>query len=135
MKSFKYLVIAFAMLPFLQSCEKEGDAAPQRTTHVVTLQNNTGATGCGADGLTVTYLVSYRDIQVDVDIDEGRTAIINVLVEDKESINIMVQRTSDDMTLANTDIVVRTSSRPDHLGSENRRIAYCLAFDLGVFDF
>jgi len=133
MKSLKYLLF-LAILPFLQSCEKE-ETTPNRTTHVVTLENNTGVTGCGAAGLTVTYLVSYRDIQVDVDVDEGRSAIINVLVEDKESINVMVQNTADGTTIANTNVTVRTTSRPDHLSSENRRISYCIAFDLDIFDF
>lgn len=134
MKNLKYLVLLLIIVPFFQSCGKE-ETEPERTTNLVKLENNTGVTGCFASGLTVTFLVSYRDIQVDVDIEQGRSAIINVLVEDNESINVVVQNTSDDTVIANADVNVRTDSRPENLAIESRRISYCQAFNLGFHDF
>jgi len=134
MKNLKLLFLFIITVICFQSCEKD-ETTPERTTNLVKLENNTGITGCSTGGITVTFLVSYRDIQVDVDIEQGRSAFINVLVEDNESINIVVQNTSDDSTIANADINVRTDSRPDNLGIETRRISYCRAFDLGFHDF
>ena len=134
MKVLKFTLLSFAILSLFQSCQKD-ETEPKRSTHVVTLENNTSVTGCGGNGLEVTFLISYRDIQVDVDVEKARSAIINVLVEDGESINVKVQRTSDDSPLADANVTVRTDSRPDHLENEHRRISYCSAFDLNFLNF
>ncbi len=135
MKTLKFIALSLIILSVFSTCDKEEESGPERTTHVVTLENNTGITGCFAGGLDVTFLVRYRDIVVEVVVMRERSAIINVLVEDNESINIIVQNASDGSRLADKNVVVRTESRPDHLEGEHRRISYCQAFNLIVSNF
>jgi len=136
MKTTAYLFFLL-MSPFLFSCDddkdKDEDEEPDRTTNLVTLQNNTGQAGsgfCFPNEPQVTFIVSYRDIQVDASINSGGAqGFINVLVEDGESINVRVQRTSDDTVIANANVNVRTTSRP--LPEDTpRRIIYCEPFEL-----
>ena len=134
MNLYSHLIALFLLTIVFTSCQKE-DGETQRTTNLVTLYNNTGVTGCSAAKLSVNFIVSYRDIQVDVSVDGQRSAIINVLVEDGESINVRVQNSSDDTLLADTDVVVRTESRTAELESEFRSISYCTAFNLTFNNF
>jgi len=136
MKLTKYLFVLLLILPLYSACETDGEEdeeEPDRTTNLVTLQNNSGEAGsgfCFPNEAQLTFIVSYRDIQVDATINStGTQGFINVLVEDGESINVRVQRTSDDTTLANANVNVRTTSRP---GPEDapRRIIYCEPFAL-----
>ncbi len=125
------------MTPFLLAftCDEDDDEddEPERTINLVTLQNNSGPAGsgfCYPEEPQVIFIVSYRDIQVDASINsEGAQGFINVLVEDGESINVRVQRSSDDTTIANANINVRTTSRPFPEDTP-RRIIYCENFDL-----
>jgi len=129
------------MSPFLMSfsCDDDSDDDEeeiQRTTHTVTLRNESGVIGCGmGPGFQVTFVVSYRDIQVDATINDGTFGIINVLVEDGESINVQVYRTDDDTLFADSNVNVRTTSRPEFLEDEFRSITYCEAFQLVFANF
>ncbi|WP_353776875.1 hypothetical protein [Winogradskyella sp. 3972H.M.0a.05] len=138
MKLLNYLFVFVFILPLFIDCEDdEMDDEPERTTVLVTLQNNAGgfgAGGCFPTEDSVTFIVSYRDISVDADITGGGQGFINVLVEDNESINVIVQRTSDDVVLGNANVNVRTESRP---GPEDaaRRIIYCEPFEIQFENF
>ena len=121
------------------SCDEDDDEEeePERKTVLVTLQNNAGdfgSGGCFPSEDSVTFIVSYRDIQVDASISGGSSGFINVLVEDGESINVIVQRTNDNTLLANANVNVRTYSRP---GPEDatRRVTYCEPFALQFENF
>jgi len=140
MKPLKYIFIVLLMLPlFSSTCEEEDEAEeeePQRTTVLLTLNNNSGLSGCNIlNPQKVSFIVSYRDIQVDVVIEPEQGAFLNALVEDGESINIRVLRFEDDMLLADANVSVRTTSRPANLEGEPRTISYCRAFNLAFSNF
>lgn len=137
MKTFKYILIFLLIIPLFLACEEDegGDNEPERTTVTVTLKNEGGALGCSSQAEQVTFIVSYRDIQVDATINSGTFGVINVLVEDGESINVVVQRTSDNTVLANSNVNVRTESRPFNDTAPGRKITYCDTFDLIFSDF
>ncbi len=133
MKTIKYIFIVLLFVPLLFSCDEvtEEDEEPEQTSHLITFQNFTDITGCGElGGDTVTFIISYRDIQVDIEIEAGNEAYLNVLVEDGESINVKVQKTSDDLLLADANVSVRTESRPEEMEELIRVVTYCQAFDL-----
>jgi len=131
-----FLVTIFGCFLFL-SCDEEDneDDEPDRTTHLVTFDNNSGVSGCGFVDVDVTFLVTYRDIQASIDLPAPGTGFLNVLVEDAESINIQVFNTNDDTPLANANVTVRTSSRPENLEGEPRTVTYCTAFNLIFSNF
>ena len=134
MKNFKYILLVFIISPFLFTCDEDDSKDEdeiERTTHTVTLRNESGVNGCGfGPGIQITYVVSYRDIQVDATINDGTFGIINVLVEDGESINVKVYKTDDDTLFADANVNVRTTSRPDFLEDEFRAVTFCEAFNL-----
>ena len=137
MKLISYMFALILFMPLFINCEddemEEDDV--ERTTVLVTLQNNAGgfgAGGCFPTEDSVTFIVSYRDISVDAAITGGGQGFINVLVEDGESINVIVQRTSDDIVLGNANVNVRTESRP---GDAERRIIYCEPFEIQFENF
>lgn len=137
LKTLKPIFFFLLMTPFLLSfsCDEDDsddEEEVQRTSHTVSLRNESGAPGCGGfeSGFQITYVVSYRDIQVDATINDGTFGVINVLVEDGESINVQVYRTDDDTLFADANVNVRTSSRPDVLEDEFRAITFCEAFNL-----
>nr|WP_321234464.1 hypothetical protein [uncultured Psychroserpens sp.] len=140
MKTFKPILFFLLMTPFLFSfsCDDEDEEdEPDRKTVLVTLQNNAGdigSGGCIPIENSLTFIVSYRDIQVDAAINGGSQGFINVLVEDGESINVIVQRTDSGILRSNSNVNVRTDSRP---GPEDapRRIIYCEAFELQFENF
>ncbi len=142
MKSFKPFIILILMTTCLLSfsCDEDSDDDDdevQRTTHVVTLNNNLGEPGCipfGLGEVPIVFIVSYRDIQVDATINPGASGFINVLVEDAESINVVVQDL-DGTPLANANVNVRTTSRPESLEGLPRIIRYCEAFQLNFENF
>jgi len=136
MKTIKYILLILLILPLLNSCDKNeiNSLFADRITVTVSLQNSSGATGCAAT-VEVTFIVSYRDIQVDVTVNPGSIGIINVLVEDRESINVIVQRTSDNTVLSNANVNVRTESRPDNLEGITRKASYCRNSDLIFTNF
>ena len=138
MKTFKYLFLVLLIMPFLISCDEDekDDEDVQRTTHTVTLKNESGVPGCAlGEGFEATFLVTYRDIQVSADINDGSFGIINVLVEDGESINVRVFKTEDDTLFADANVDVRTTSRPEELEEEIRSITFCQAFQLNFQNF
>ena len=126
----------------LVSCDKkenDDDSMPEQTTHLLKITNNSGLSECFGEFLddnTITFLISYRDVQASADITNGAggTGFFNVLVEDAESINVKVFKTDDDTLLADTDINVRTSSRPGPAEVE-RQVIFCNSFDLIVLNF
>lgn len=126
------------MTPFLFSCDDESDDEEeeiQRTTKLVTLNNNLGEPGCfGFADAPVVFIVSYRDIQVDATINPGASGFINVLVEDAESINVVVQKVDTEI-IANANVIVRTTSRPEALEGSARIITFCENFSLNFENF
>lgn len=138
MKTLKTIFVSLLILTLIYSCDEDEmeEEEIERTTHTVTLRNESGAPGCGfGAGFEATYLVTYRDIQVSADINDGTFGIINVLVEDGESINVKVFRTDDDTLFADANVNVRTTSRPDFLEEEFRTITFCEAFQLNFQNF
>jgi len=141
MKKLIYILLVLVTTPFLFACDEDSDETEdevQRTSHTVTLYNSLGDTGCypvgGISEFEVVFIVSYRDIQVDATINPGAYGFINVLVEDTESINVIVQDLSGTI-LANANVNVRTTSRPEFLEDSPRRIRYCEAFQLNFENF
>ncbi|MBV1922561.1 MAG: hypothetical protein KUG68_00880 [Flavobacteriaceae bacterium] len=138
MKPVKYIFFLLLLTPFLFSCDEEDedeDEEPERTTHLVTFNNNRGSTGGCFPGYTVDFLVTYRDIQASLNLPAGGTGFLNVLVEDNESINVQVIKISDDQIVADANVNVRTTSRPDNLEGEFRTVNFCDAFDLNFNNF
>lgn len=138
MKSLKYIFILLLIVPLLISCDEEEDdeeEEPDRTTHLVTFNNNRGSTGGCFPGYTVDFLVTYRDIQASLNLPAGGTGFLNVLVEDSESINVQVIKISDDQIVADANVNVRTTSRPQNLEGEPRTVNFCDAFDLNFNNF
>jgi len=139
MKTYKYIAFVLLLFPLLFSCDEESDKEeePKRTTQLITLENSTGTPGLGcgpADGgMTVTFLITYSDIQVSANIQDRNFGFVNVLVEDGERIQVKVLKTSDDTLLADSSVSVRTDSRPSDL--EGRTIEYCTAFALKFHNF
>ncbi len=127
------------MTPFLFSfsCEDDEDEEeePNRETVLITFDNNSGVSGCGFVDVNVTFLVTYRDIQASLDLPAPGTGFLNVLVEDGESINVQVVNTDNDTPLANANVNVRTTSRPDNLEGNPRIVTYCTAFNLSFSNF
>lgn len=132
-----FFLIFVCTLSLYISCdseEEEEEGMPNRLTQLIALHNDTGADGgCPAEP-SVTFVISYRDVQVDASISEDNTGFVNVLVADGESINVQVRRTSDNNILSDADIDVRTTSRP---GDQDaiRRIRYCESFNLEFENF
>lgn len=133
MRTLKHILFVLIMTPFLFSCDEENENEEedvQRTTHVVTLHNNLGEPGCfGFGDAPVVFIVSYRDIQVEATINPGASGFINVLVEDAESINVIVQKLDTEI-IANANVNVRTTSRPESLDDLARIITFCENFSL-----
>lgn len=142
MNYFRQLFFIILAFPFLMlvSCDEATETEEeevQRTTHLVTLDNNLGTPDCIPFGLEenpVVFIVSYRDIQVDATINPSASGFINVLVEDNESINVIVQD-EDGTLLADANVNVRTTSRPESLDGLPRIIRYCEAFQIGFENF
>lgn len=137
----RHLIIVVLIVPFLMllSCDEDNEEGEevQRTTHLVRLDNNLGEPGCipfGLEEAPIVFIVSYRNIQVDATINPGASGFINVLVEDNESINVIVQD-EDGTLLADANVNVRTLSRPESLEELPRIIRYCEAFQLDFENF
>ncbi len=130
------LVIVFSYAFSCSEDEETTDEEPDRTTVLLTLNNNSGLSGCTIlNPVDITFIISYRDVQANVDILSEQGAFLNINVEDGEIINVIVQRTSDDLLLADRNISVRTTSRPAILEGEPRTISYCTAFELFISNF
>lgn len=136
MKTIKYIFLILLVFQFTFSCDETEaeDEEPERLTVLLTLNNNRGASGCNPP-YDVTFVINYRDIQAIVDVGSENTAFLNALVEDGESINVQVRRTSDDTVVADANVSVRTTSRPDNLEDSFRTISFCKAFDLSFQNF
>lgn len=136
MKPVKYIFYFLMIVPFLISCDEDSDENddPERTSHLVTFNNNRGASGCNPP-YAVTFVVSYRDIQAFIDLPDEGTGFLTVLVEDGESINVQVRQQSDDEVVADANVNVRTTSRPDNLEGEPRTVSFCQAFSLAFSNF
>lgn len=135
MRLFKYGVLLFLCIS-LSGCEEEGteEDEPERTNALITFHNNRGVSGCNPP-YAVTFVVEYRDIQAFIDLSAPNTGFLNVLVEDGESIRIQVRQQSDDEVVADANVTVRTTSRPEGLEGEPRTVTFCRAFDLGFQNF
>ncbi len=138
MRLFKYGILLFLYVSLTISCEEEEtddtEDEPDRTHALVTFNNNRGASGCNPP-YAIVFIVSYRDIQASIELTAPNTGFLNVLVEDGESINVRVQRQSDDELVADASISVRTTSRPESLEGEARTVSFCKAFDLSFLNF
>ncbi len=133
MKYITRLFFLSLLVITLSSCDEElleDDEEPERTTELITVANITQNNGCLPVESLISFAISYRDVQVIVDVSDNNEAYINVLVEDREEINIVVKRNSDDTTLSNTNVSVRTSSRPSSLDNTVRTLSYCEPFNL-----
>ena len=137
MKKFIYIIAIFFLTFILISCEEEesSEEEPDRTTHLVTFNNNRGPVGGCYPSYSVTFLVTDRDIQASLDLSAGNTGFLNVLVEDGESINVQVIRQTDDLIVADANVNVRTTSRPQSLEGTHRTVNFCHAFDLQFSNF
>jgi hypothetical protein len=139
MKKLRYFLALFIVLNLSYSCDEEAtddeEEEPERTTHLVTFNNNRGSTGGCFPSYTVTFLVTYRDIQASLDLPAGGTGFLNVLVEDSESINIQVIKQSDDQIVADANVNVRTTSRPQSLEGKARTVQFCDVFHLDFRNF
>ena len=136
MRLFKYGLLLFLCIS-LSGCEEEEgteDEEPDRTNALITFNNNRGSSGC-FPGYAVTFVVEYRDIQAFIDLPAPNTGFLTVLVEDGESIRIQVRRQSDDEVVADANVNVRTSSRPEGLEGEPRTVSFCQAFNLAFSNF
>ena len=139
MKILKYVFALFLVLSLSYSCDEEAtddeEEEPERTSHLVTYNNNRGSTGGCYPEYSVTFVVSYRDIQAFIDLPAGGTGFLTVLVEDAESINVQVRKQSNDEVVADANVNVRTTSRPQSLEGEARTVQFCGAFDLQFVNF
>ena len=138
MKSTKLIALLLFMSLTLWCCEEDEDKEPERTTHTIQLSNALDAMDCidvfVGPSEPITFIVSYRDIQVDVDVLRGQSGIINVLVEDNETINIIVQNLNGELR-SNANVNFRTTSRPDNLSDSVRVVEYCNPFSLQFANF
>ena len=107
---------------------------PERTNALVTFQNDRGIGGC-FPSYAVTFVVSYRDIQAFVDLPAQGTGFLNLIVEDGESVNIQVRQQSDDDVVADANVNVRTTSRPEELEDSPRIVSFCETFMLSFQNF
>ena len=130
MKAIKLISLLLFMSLTLWCCEEDEESEdPDRQTVTISLQNSTGAQGC-ANSEEITFIVSYRDIQVDATINPGGAfGVINVLVEDGESIDVQVRTTDTNDVIASSSVEVNFS------GSGVARVTYCQPFDLIFTNF
>jgi len=139
MKLQKYILVVALIFSFAFSCDEDEEGMedePDRTNVLLSLNNNSGLSGCNILGpQKVVFIISYRDVQADVTIEPEQGAFLNALVEDGEVINIQVRRFEDNMLQADANVTVRTTSRPASLEGEPRTISYCRAFDLAFSNF
>lgn len=123
-------ILLILTISLMLSCDENVDFCTQCPTTTIVLENFSGASGCGPTEDTITFIVSYIDNQIVKDVNDGGSVTISVKVHDDERINIKVQRTSDENTIADGNVFVRTESRPEELNGIQRRVAYCKGFSL-----
>lgn len=134
----KYILLCTLLFSFAFLCEDDGEAQEEdieRTNALATFQHFGDAVGCQGTNQPITFIVSYRDVQAFIDLDVGGTGFLTLLVEDGESVNVQVRIQNDDTVVADANVSVRTSSRPDGLEGEARVVTYCDSFDLIFSNF
>ncbi|MEO1030690.1 hypothetical protein [Winogradskyella sp.] len=136
MKTIKYIFTFCLCFTLFLGCEEEEDEneEPERKNVLATFNNDRGIGGC-FPSYSVTFVVSYRDIQAFIDLPPQGTGFLNLLVEDGESINVQVRQQSDDDVVADANVSVRTDSRPESLDDLPRIVSFCEAFDLSFQNF
>lgn len=139
MKLFKYGVLLFLCVLLTTSCDEVEEAIedeePERTNALVTFNNDRGTGGC-FPSYAVTFVVSYRDIQAFIDLPAQGTGFLNLLVEDGESVNVQVRRQTDEANVvADSNVNVRTTSRPEDLQESARIVSFCEVFNLSFQNF
>ena len=138
MKLSKYILISTLLFSFAFDCSDEeiNEALEDdRTNALVTFVHATDATGCNGVDVPITFVVSYGSVQAFVDLGVGGTGFLNFNVVDGESVNIQVRRQDNDEVVADANVSVRTSSRPDSLEGEPRTVTFCSTFDLIFSNF
>ncbi|WP_299523274.1 hypothetical protein [Winogradskyella sp.] len=136
MKTITYIFAFFLCFTLFLGCDEEEDEneEPDRINVLATFNNDRGIGGC-FPSYSVTFVVSYRDIQAFIDLPAQGTGFLNLLVEDGESINVQVRRQTDDVVVADANVSVRTESRPESLADEPRIVSFCEVFDLSFQNF
>lgn len=133
-----YLLIVTVVFSFAFSCdddEIQEALEDERTNALVTFQHFGDAGGCSGTNDPITFVVSYREVQAFVDLDVGGTGFLNLSVVDEESVNVQVRKQEDSDILADANVTVRTSSRPESLDEEARVVTYCSNFSLIFSNF
>ena len=127
MKLAKYILLctmAFSFSFFCDDEEVQEAFEDERLNALVTFQHFGDASGCGGTNEPITFVVTYRDIQAFVDLGPGGVGFLTLSVADGESVNVQVRIQSDDDVVADANIAVRTTSRPDDMDGE-RSVTYC----------
>ena len=137
MTQYRFYLLIFLVALF--SCDEESeDSEPDRQNVTIQFENKSGVDGCylyGGEYYSVVFIVSYRDIQADINLGPNGTGFLIVNVEDGEKINIRVQGQEDDATVADADVSVRTDSRPESLKDVPRKVEFCEVFSLQFYNF
>ena len=136
MKTLKYLFACCLCLTLFLGCDEEDEEMdePDRRNVLATFNNDRGIGGC-FPSYSVTFVVSYRDIQAFIDLPPQGTGFLNLLVEDGETINVQVRQQSDDDVVADSNVSVRTDSRPESLEDLPRIVSFCEVFNLSFQNF
>ena len=136
MKAIKYFSLFSFLLLLPISCNQSAEERLLEDARTVLIRLEHSASGdCSSQEDSVTFILSYGGIQQDVSVEKDKSAFINANVNDKASLNVKVQRTSDFVLIAEGNVSVRTESRPNELKDVPRVITFCKISDIIFLNF
>lgn len=137
MNKIKALLTVFLLFFVIISCNDQTGLPlndDPRLATLIDLKNFTNDTSCPVEE-TVTFILTYSygtafgaqnaAEQVDATLEAGQIGSVIVTVYNNTPLNVKVQRTSDDTFLAESNVTIRTESRPVELKDATRKITYC----------